>query len=130
MDKKGYYKYLFIISAFFNWISSITFLFMSIFNPNTFSSFGMSYPPTLFFLHALLGLIFTYGIGYFIVSLDITKNQGAVILGIVSKLVFFSCCVIYFLLGDINFIILVLGVCDFGFACLFIEFLINSKKIQ
>lgn len=129
MDKKTYYKYLFIIGAIFNWILGVRFILTSILYPAIFEEFGTSYPPTLFFLHSLLVLIITFGIGYFIVGMDITKNHGCVILGIVSKLLFFMMCVIYFLLGDIYVIIVILGSLDFIFACLFIEFLVNYKKI-
>jgi hypothetical protein len=129
MNKNKYYKYLFIIGAFFNWINAFSFLILSIFDPEIFLVFGSEYPPTLFFLHALLGLIITFGIGYFIVGLDIAKNQGVVILGVISKLVFFSCCVIYFLLGDLLIIIVILGFGDFIFAMLFLEFLIKYKNI-
>ena len=129
MIKKTYYKYLFIIGAIFNWFMGISFILTSILHPAIFEEFGTSYPPTLFFLHSLLVLIITFGIGYFIVGLDISKNQGCVILGIVSKMLFFMMCVIYFLLGDLLVIIVILGSMDFIFACLFIEFLINSKKL-
>ncbi len=125
MDKKEYYKYLFIIGAVFNWTISTTFSVISILVPDIFVVFGSSTPPTLFFLHSLLGLIFVYGIGYFIVGLDIDKNRGCVWLGVISKLSFFTFCVIYFLLGDLKFIIVILGSLDFIFACFFIEFLVN-----
>jgi len=128
LDKKTYYKYLFIIGAIFNWIMGFSFIFLSIFDPAIFEEFGTSYPPTLFFLHSLLVLIITFGIGYFIVGMDINKDQGCVILGIVSKMLFFMMCVIYFLIGDLLMIIAILGSLDFIFACLFIEFLINFKK--
>ncbi|TFF97352.1 MAG: hypothetical protein EU547_04550 [Promethearchaeota archaeon] len=125
MNKEKYYKYLFIIGAIFNWIVSSTFLIVSLLIPDIFHLFGTSRPPTLFFLHSLLGLIFVYGIGYFIVGLDINKNRGCVWLGVLSKLSFFTFCVIYFLLRDLELIIVILGSLDFIFACFFIEFLIN-----
>ncbi|TFG06780.1 MAG: hypothetical protein EU539_06710 [Promethearchaeota archaeon] len=128
MDKKKYYKYLFIIGGIFNWAMAVSFISISILDPHIFTTFGSSYPPTLFFLHSLLGLIFTYGIGYVILGLDIDKNQGIAILGVISKLCFFMFCVIYFLLGDLFIIIVIFGSMDFIFACLFIEFLINYKK--
>lgn len=125
MDKAKYYKYLFIIGAIFNWTVSSTLLVVSIYFHDIFALFGTSTPPTLFFLHSLLGLIFIYGIGYFIVGLDIDKNRGCVWLGVLSKLTFFTFCVIYFLIRDLELIIVLLGSLDFIFACLFIEFLIN-----
>jgi hypothetical protein len=127
MAKAKYYKYLFYIGAIFNWLVSSNFLILSILVPNIFELFGTSTPPTLFFLHALLGLIFVYGIGYFIVGLDIDKNRGCVWLGVLSKMSFFTFCVIYFILGDLDLIIVILGSLDFIFACLFIEFLINHQ---
>ena len=129
MDKEKYYKWLFMVGALFNWIVSASFFIGSIGIPEIFAVFGTTYPPTLFFLHALLGLIFVYGIGYFIVGKDIHKNRGCVWLGIISKLSFFTFCVIYFILGDLAFIIVLFGSFDFVFACLFIEYLINYKKL-
>ena len=129
MEKALYYKWLFIIGAVFNWIMAAGFTLLSIiFYSSIFSLFGTSPPPTLFFLHALLALIAVYGIGYFIVGLDITKNRGIVWLGILSKMAFFFYCCIFYLLGDLKFIIVPLGFLDFIFACLFIEFLINFKN--
>ncbi len=129
MERTVYYKWLFIVGAIFNWIMAISFTLLSIFFYSTiFSLFGSVAPTTLFFLHSLLGLIAVYGIGYFIVGLDITKNRGIVYLGILSKLTFFSYCLIYYLLGDLTIIIVILGSFDFFFACLFIEFLLTQKQ--
>jgi hypothetical protein len=129
MEKTVYYKWLFIVSGIFNWIMAISFTLLSIFFYSTiFTLFGSVAPTTLFFLHSLLGLIAVYGIGYFIVGLDITKNRGIVYLGILSKLAFFTYCLIYFLLGDLTIVIVILGSFDFFFACLFIEFLLTQKQ--
>ena len=128
MEKTVYYKWLFIVSAIFNWIMAISFTLLSIFFYSTiFTLFGSVAPTTLFFLHSLLGLIAVYGIGYFIVGLDFTKNRGIVYLGILSKLAFFTYCLIYYLLGDLTIVIVILGSFDFFFACLFIEFLLTQK---
>jgi hypothetical protein len=129
MSKEIYYKWLFIIGALFNWIMAVSFLVGSVAIPEIFSLFGTANPPTLFFLHALLGLIFVYGIGYFIVGQDIHNNRGIVWLGVLSKLTFFGFCVIYFLLGDLSFIIVAFGSFDFVFACLFLEYIINYRKL-
>ncbi len=128
MEREKYYKYLFIGGAFFNWINGFSFLLLSILDPEVFLLFGSSKPPTLLFLHALLLLILTYGLGYFIVGLNIEENEGIVVLGIVSKLSFFFCCLVYFLIGDIDVILVILATGDFIFACLFAEFLVFKKK--
>ncbi|MFO7836795.1 MAG: hypothetical protein R6V83_09075 [Candidatus Thorarchaeota archaeon] len=129
MNKENYYKWLFIIGAVFNWLMAVSFLVGSVAIPDIFVLFGTANPPTLFFLHTLLGLIFVYGIGYFMVGLDIHKNRGIVWLGVLSKLTFFGFCVIYFLLGDLSFIIVAFGSFDFFFAILFLEFIINYEKL-
>ncbi len=67
MDKEKYYKWLFITGAVFNWIMAASFIVGSLVIADIFAIFGSESPPTLFFLHALLGLIFVYGIGYLIV---------------------------------------------------------------
>lgn len=128
MQKEKYYKWLFIIGGIFNWIMAISFFIGSVAIQEIFTLFGTTEPPTLFFLHALLALIFVYGIGYVIVGLDIDENKGIVWLGILSKLSFFACCVLYFLIGDLDFIIVIFGSFDFIFACLFIEYIVNYKK--
>ena len=127
MDKEKYYKWLFIIGAIFNWIMAMSFTIASIAIPDIFALFGTGNPPTLFFLHALLGLIFVYGIGYFIVGIDIHKNRGIVWLGVLSKLTFFSFCVVYFLLGDLSILIVIFGSFDFFFAILFLENIIHFR---
>ena len=128
MQKEKYYKWLFIVGGIFNWIMAISFLIASVAIPEIFTLFGTTEPPTLFFLHAMLALIFVYGIGYAIVGLDIDKNLGCVWMGILSKLSFFTFCVIYFLIGDLDLMIVIFGSFDFVFACLFIEYIVNYKK--
>jgi len=128
MDHEKYYKTLFIGGAFFNWINGFSFIILSLLDPHIFTLFGSAEPPTLLFLHALLLLIITYGLGYFIVGLNLEKNEGVVVLGIVSKLSFFFSCLTYFIIGDVNIIIVILASGDFIFACLFAEFLIRKYK--
>jgi hypothetical protein len=129
MNKERYYEWLFKVGAVFNWIMAVSFLVGSLAVADIFALFGTTDPPTLFFLHALLGLIFVYGIGYYMVGQDITKNRGIVWLGVLSKLSFFSFCVTYFLLGDLSFIIVVFGSFDFFFACLFLEYIVKYEKL-
>lgn len=128
MDKKDYYKYMFIIGAFWNWILSVSFIILSIVDETIFATFGITKPPTLFFLHALLILIFTFGIGYFIVGRDINNNSGIVILGIISKLAYFGCNLIYLFMGDLTLVFVVLAFGDFVFAMLYIEFMLKYEQ--
>jgi len=119
---------MFIIGAFWNWILSLSFIILSIVDEMIFATFGITKPPTLFFLHALLILIFTFGIGYFIVGRDINNNSGIVILGIISKLAYFACNLIYLFIGELTIIFVVLAFGDFVFAMLFIEFMLKYEQ--
>jgi hypothetical protein len=83
---------------------------------------------TLLFLHELLGLMFMHDIGYFIVGQDIHKNRGILWLEVLSKLAFYSFCMIYFLRRDFIFTIVAFGSFDFFFAYLLWEYIINYEK--
>lgn len=129
MEKKDYYKYMFLLAAIWNIGASVPFLILSVIDTSIFATMGMEVPPSLVFLHAFIFLVIAYAIGYYLVSRDIEKNHGVVIIGIIGKTSFFLCALIYVLLGDANFLLLVLGLVDLFFVCLFIEFLINFKKL-
>jgi hypothetical protein len=129
MEKKDYYKYMCLLAALWNIGASLLFLILSIIDKSIFLTMGMQIPPSLFFLHVFIFLVISFGIGYILVSRDINKNHGVVIIGIIGKISFFICALIYMLLGDANFLLVVLGIVDIFFVCLFIEFLINFKKI-
>lgn len=123
-----YYQKIFTYGGIFNWLMAIGFSVLALAIPSIFGIFGIAEPPTLFFLLSLMALIFTFGIGYYIVGQDITQNRGCVILGIISKLWFFWYCIIFWAIGDLHFIIVPLGFLDAIWASLFLEFLWYQKK--
>ncbi len=130
MDKKSYYKYLFLISAIWNWIIGIIFFLIPLVWPAGFGFFGVAVPPSNIFIHAFFGLVFIFGIGYFIIFLDINKNHAILIIGAVSKGFVFVNFLVYLILGEFNFIGFIPVIIDLIFACLFVEFLIGIKKIE
>ncbi|MFW9947120.1 MAG: hypothetical protein ACFFDX_09860, partial [Candidatus Odinarchaeota archaeon] len=89
--------------------------------------FGVAVPPSMIWLQLSLILILIFGIGYIIVSRNLEKNYGLVFIGAVAKLMFFILVLIYFILGDVNFLIVLLGGIDLIMACLFIEFLLKFE---
>jgi hypothetical protein len=129
MDRKSYYKYLFLIGAAWNILASLSFIFTSIFNLSAFPAYGIAVPISMIWLQSFLFLVANLGIGYFIVSMDISKNHGIVIIGVIAKLGYFLICVIYLIIGDIGILTLLFASVDVIFAVLFIEFLINYKKL-
>lgn len=96
--------------------------------PSTFGLLGMTAPSTLFFFHAMMGFIFSFGIGYIIVSRHTGENNAVVILGVIAKSIFFVDCAISVSLGQANGILLAVGIIDLLFAILFAEFLNSARK--
>lgn len=129
MDKRVYYKYLFIIGAIWNIVASSSFILSSIFMSSIFPTYGVAVPISMIWLHSFLFLVINLGIGYLIVSFDISKNHGIVIIGIIAKLGYFLISLIYFIIGDIGLPALLSASVDVIFSALFIEFLYNYKKL-
>lgn len=129
MGKKIYYKYLFIIGATWNILASLSFILTSIFMRSAFPAYGIAVPISMIWLQSFLFLVANLGIGYFIVCMDISKNHGIVVIGIIAKLGYFLISLIYFIIGDIGFLTLSFASVDILFSILFIEFLLNHKKL-
>ncbi|HUX98506.1 MAG TPA: hypothetical protein VMV49_03015 [Candidatus Deferrimicrobium sp.] len=131
LDKTRYYRKLFLIGAIWNWFVAILLLLISLFMIDLAASLlGMEIPPSLIWIHLIIGLIFAYGVGYYIIARDLTKNHGLVIIGIMEKYLFFIIFLIYYIFGDININAVLLVVPDFIFGCLYLEFIFDYKKIQ
>lgn len=127
MDKENYYKYMFIISGIYNCLNATIFITVSLAMPDIFPLFGVAVPISNVWLHLSLILIAIFGIGYFIVATNLKENHGIIIIGTISKLCFFVITLIYWILGDLGIIIVLLGSVDILFAILFIEFLFKYK---
>ena len=128
MDKKKYYKYLFLVAALYNILNSVIFIGISIFGVGLFPLFGVAVPPSMIWLQLSLFLILIFGIGYIFVSRDLDKNRGLVITGALAKLTFFIIALSYFILGDVNILIILLGGIDMIMVILFIQFLVKHKE--
>ncbi len=125
MPREEYYKKMFFIGAIWNWVATLTFAIGWKF---LFPLFGMAFPNYLVFFMMFLGLAFVYGIGYFWVSRDISRNHDIVRMGIIGKLIVFVSMLLAWIGGEIPIIIVGSGVVDLIFAILFIEFLMTYGK--
>jgi hypothetical protein len=126
MNKEKYYKILFIIAALYNIVNAVAFIIVSIIATDLFPIFGVDIPPSMIWLQLSLILIALFGLGYILVSRDISKNHGLVFIGGLAKLSFFILTLIYFFQGDVNILILLLGTVDLIMVILFIEFLYSQ----
>ena len=131
MINANYYKILFLIAGIWNLGAGILCWIGSVFMPDMFfKMFGMPSPASLFPFHAMFWLILAFGIGYIIVSRDITKNHGIILIGMLAKILFFIDCIITLSLKEANIMLLGTGIVDLIFAILFIEFLLKTKKVS
>jgi hypothetical protein len=131
MKNIEYYKILFLIGGIWNIGAAISCWIGSIFIPSLFfKMFGMPSPASLFPFHAMFWFIMTFGIGYIMVSRDISKNHGVILIGMLGKIIFFIDCLTTLLLKEANIMLLFTGIVDLVFAILFIDFLLKSKKLS
>ena len=129
MEKKEYYKYLFLLASVWNWAVAISLLILSLAAPNIITNFGVEIPPSLVFLQMLFILVGIFGIGFILVYRDINTNHGIIQMSVVEKVSFFVVFLIYFIIGDVGMLVLLLVIVDLVFGLLFIEFLLNFKKL-
>lgn len=127
MNKEKYYKILFLVAALYNIINSVTFILVSIVATDLFPFFGVEIPPSMIWLQLSLILIALLGVGYILVSRDISKNHGLVFIGGLAKLSFFLMSLLYFFIGDLNILIVLLGSVDLIMVILFMEFLVKNR---
>ncbi len=130
MDKRTYYKYLFLTAAIWNWLLGLGFILLTIFMPSVVvPMFGAGMPPSLIWVHSFFVLVFVIGFAFFILSLDIDKNHGIAQFGVIDKVAIQFPMFIYYFIGDINFLGVVPVLVDAVIAILFFEFVINYKKL-
>ena len=130
LDKKKYYKNMFLCAGLWNFVVGLIFLLASIIMlPTLVASYDLEVPPSSFFIHGFLVLVIVLGIGFFIVSKDISKNHGIVQMSVVEKFLIFIVFLIYFLMGDFNFLMFIPAIVDLILGILFLEFVINIKKL-
>ena len=85
------------------------------------------YGPATFALRIAYGLILVYGIGYYFVSTDLSKNRGIVWMGILGKIAVFLTAIMSFAVNQFTIICFLLAIGDLIFVCLFGYFLIKTN---
>jgi hypothetical protein len=130
MDKRKYYKLVFFTGALWNIAVGVIFTLLSLFAfPLAAGLFELEIPPSLVFIFGFLALVFAIGIGLYTVSVDINKNHGVVLMCVVEKYLVFIVFLVFFILGDYNFGLFWPVIVDLIYGILFMEFLLNYKKL-
>ena len=122
LEKNQYYKLLFLIGAIWNWGAGAIFLILTIFIPSSIELFGAKIPPTFIWFHIIIALVLLFGLFFFMTSRNLEKYHDIVIFFVFEKFIFFFIPLIYFLVGDINFLALTIFIVDLIFGCLYLEF--------
>jgi len=127
VEKNDYYKYMFLIAAFWNWLVGVTFILTSILAPDAISIFGVANPPSFMWMHIVFALIILFGCFFFATSRNLQKYHGIAIFYILEKSIFLVISLIYLIIGHINLLGFMPTAVDTVFGCLFIEFLLKYE---
>ena len=129
LDRRKYHRVMFTIAAFWNWIVAVTFIILPRIDISYFSIAGDVPPPnTLLWFDSFMGFIFVFGIGYYIISLNIEKNHGLIAMVSIEKAWVFVLAVLYFVIGEASGIVVAIATVDIIFGILFIEQLFAIRK--
>ena len=122
MDKNSYYKNMFLVAALWNWILAVVFILLSILSPSSAEDFGIDIPPTWFFAHAFYFFVFLFGLLFYVTGRSLEKYHGLAPIFVLEKVCAFIIVLLYFLIGEVNVAVLVIGIGDLIFGILFLEY--------
>ena len=119
---------MFLGAALSNWILAIVFLALPRIDEGYFTSVGLDIPNTLLWLDSFSGLAFAFGIGFYLVSKNMTKNHGLIQMAVFEKFWVFIVGVGWFFFGQASLMVVLVVFVDLIFGFLFIEDLLAIKK--
>ena len=127
------YSRMFLISAIWNLYFSITALLLP--KLNLTLCYGEEVASGIlnnFYSYMLYNFqgaaILVFGIGYYIVSRDVSKNHGIVVIGIIGKLFFFVYYTYMYFITRATIVPFLAVIGDFIFSILFAYFLVQKRK--
>jgi hypothetical protein len=121
-----YYRWLFITAAIWNLLSASAVLFL-LTDASFRGEMGFPGPADLISLQLLAACLFVFGLGYYWVSRDLSRNRDLVKLGVIGKplvfLIFFG----HALVKEIPVLLVAPSAIDLLFGVLFLEFLLRTR---
>jgi hypothetical protein len=124
MTRSSYYQRMFYAAAIFNWIAAAT----VIFGASTLQSLGITTPFDPIGGQAFGIFAAVFGLGYYLVGRDITRNEGIVTLGIVGKALIFALFWAHAIAGQVQYSIAMMTISDAIFGILFVEFMLHGRN--
>jgi len=126
--KNNYYKALYFISALYDFILGVSFLF---FYKPIFKMLGMNLPENPAYLTFCAAMIALFGILLFMIYLNLSGSRRLIIYAVLVKFAYVGTIIYYFLLVGSSYVDMpfrIFAVFDFVFAVLFIESLRYIKE--
>jgi hypothetical protein len=121
-----FYRGMFLVGGLWNVLGGITLIAIA---RSVFSAAQLPFPDPAVYFYAWIALFMTFGIGYFMVALDMYGNINIIWLGIIGKLAFVAVFAAQMMLGPGEipqaFLIPIIG--DLVFVVLFVMFLLHRR---
>jgi hypothetical protein len=100
MDRERYHRLMFLGAAIWNWLLAISFFALSRIDINYFLTFDLDIPNTMLWFDSFMGMVFVFGIGFYIVSKSMKENHGLILMACFEKFTVFAIPTIWFFLGQ------------------------------
>ncbi len=131
---RNFYRLMFFWGAIWNFSFAIPGLLFPEFSIKL--TFGTDMDQTLllgnYYAHSMYlfwwGVVLIFGIGYYFVSRDISKNRGIVWMGVIGKLCFFFFLTYSYLTAKSTILSFLGGMGDLIFTILFLNFLRQTRN--
>jgi hypothetical protein len=123
-EKRTYENNLFFIGALWNWCAATLFFGLSIVNKQLLTYYH-DIPQTMLWYYCFLGAVFIFGLGYYWISKDVSRNRDIIKMGIIGKALVFLMFLIYLFKGEITILLFLAGCVDLIFTILFIRVLMR-----
>ena len=96
---------------------------------NYFLMFGLEIPNSMLWFDSFMGLVFVFGIGFYIVSRNLKENHGLIVMACFEKTTVFIIPTLWFLFGQASIWVVLVAAGDLLFGLLFMEDLRAIRKL-
>ncbi|MBN2157259.1 MAG: hypothetical protein JW776_14535 [Candidatus Lokiarchaeota archaeon] len=129
MNKKRYYKILFLSGAVWNLAVGTIFMVITIVAFNFgITLFNMTPPDSKVFIQGFLILVFAIGIGLLAVSFNPQQYYWMIFMFAFEKYAINIVVFVHYFMGEFNFLFVAMILVDLVYGILFTEFLIRYRK--
>ena len=125
-ERARYYRWLFLSAAVWNMFSAGAVLFL-LSDAKVRGEMGFPGPPDTIGLQLLASCLFVFGLGYYWVSRDLSRNHDLVKLGVIGKPLVFVVFFGHALAREIPVLLVIPSTVDLLFGALFLEFLLRTR---